>query len=229
VGIPLCLDDRGRWRPGRRYHYLDGAYAESLDRAGALAVYLPARPDVEPLLDCLDGLLVPGGDDLPPPRPLAEGIELDLVPDDQLAFDRALVSGALERELPVLGICYGMQLLALACGGALHYHLPTDLPDAQEHKLPEPHGRHGLRVAPRSRLAALVGVAPGPVNSLHHQGIASTGGLEACGWADDEIIEAIEGTSEAFLLGVQWHPEKLPGDASDRLFAGFVSACAAKR
>jgi putative glutamine amidotransferase len=67
------------------------------------------------------------------------------------------------------------------------------------------------------------------VNSLHHQGIASTGGLEACGWADDEIIEAIEGTSEAFLLGVQWHPEKLPGDASDRLFAGFVSACAAKR
>jgi gamma-glutamyl-gamma-aminobutyrate hydrolase PuuD len=125
VGIPLCLDDRGRWRPGRRYHYLDGAYAESLDRAGALAVYLPARPDVEPLLDCLDGLLVPGGDDLPPPRPLAEGIELDLVPDDQLAFDRALVSGALERELPVLGICYGMQLLALACGGALPRTSPT--------------------------------------------------------------------------------------------------------
>ena len=229
VGIPLCLDDRGRWRPGRRYHYLDACYAESLTRAGALAVYLPGREGVEPLLDSVDGLLVPGGDDLPPPRRLAAGIELDLVPEEQLAFDRALVSGALTRGLPLFGICYGMQLLALACGGELHYHLPTDLPDARPHRLQDPEGRHSLRVAPGSRLAALVGSDPGPVNSLHHQGVASTGRLEACAWADDGVVEALEGAGNTFCVGVQWHPEKLPGDASQQLFAGFVAACAAGR
>lgn len=229
MGIPLCVDDRGRWRPGRRYHYLDTAYAESLTRAGALAVYLPGRNDVEPLLDAVDGLLVPGGDDLPPPGTLAAGIELDLVPEEQLAFDRALVSGALERGLPLLGICYGMQLLALACGGKLHYHLPTDLPDARPHKLQDSEGRHSLRVAPGSRLATLIGSDPEPVNSLHHQGVASTGRLEACAWADDALVEALEGAGDTFCLGVQWHPEKLPGDASQRLFSGFVAACASLR
>lgn len=226
VGIPLCLDDRGRWRPGRRYHYLEASYAESLDRAGALAVYLPARADVGLLLDAIDGLLVPGGDDLPPPRPLPDGVDLDLVPAEQLAFDHALVSGALARGLPVLGICYGMQLLALACGGELHYHLPSDLPEAGEHRLEEPEGRHPLRVAPDSRLAALIGADPGPVNSLHRQGVARAGReLRSCAWADDGVIEAVERAEGALCLGVQWHPEKLPGPASERLFHGFVAAC----
>jgi putative glutamine amidotransferase len=229
VGVPLCLDDRGRWRPGRRYHYVDAAYAESLTRAGALAVYLPGRDDVEPLLDSVDGLLVPGGDDLPPPGPLAAGVELDLVPEEQLAFDRALVSGALERGLPLFGICYGMQLLALACGGELHYHLPSDLPEVSPHKLHGPEGRHPLRVAPGSRLAALIGCDPGPVNSLHHQGVASTGRLEASAWADDGVVEALEGAGDAFCVGVQWHPEKLRGNSSQRLFSGFVAACASLR
>jgi putative glutamine amidotransferase len=208
---------------------VDASYAESLTRAGAVAVYLPGREDVEPLLESVDGLLVPGGDDLPPPRPLAPGIELDLVPEAQLAFDRALVAGALALGLPVLGICYGMQLLALACGGELHYHLKSDLPDAREHKLQDPEARHSLRVAPGSRLAALIGSDPGPVNSLHHQGVASTGRLEACAWADDGVVEALEGAGDAFCLGVQWHPEKLPGEASPRLFGGFVAACAELR
>lgn len=229
VGVPLCLDARGRWRSGRRYHYLDASYAESLTRAGAVAIYLPGREDVGPLLDSVDGLLVPGGDDLPSPRPLAPGIELDLVPEEQLAFDRALVEGALSRGLPLLGICYGMQLLALSCGGELHYHLPTDRPGAGEHRLQDPEGHHPLRVAPTSRLAALIGSDPGPVNSLHHQAVAATGRLEACAWADDGLVEAMEGVGDGFCLGVQWHPEKLPGDASQRLFGGFVAACARLR
>ncbi len=223
MGIPLCLDDRGRWRAGRRYHYIDAAYAEALTRAGAVASYLPAGADVAVLLDGIDGLLVPGGDDLPPPAPIA-GAQLDLVPDEQLAFDRALLEGALARELPVLGICYGMQLLALACGGELHYHLPTDLPAAGPHRLPEPDGRHALRVEEGSRLASLLGGAE-PVNSLHHQGVATPGSLRACAWADDGVIEAVEGTGPSFCVGVQWHPEKLPAASSDRLFAAFVATC----
>lgn len=177
------------------------------------------------LLDAVDGLLLPGGDDLPPPRPLPAAAELDLVPVEQLAFDRALLAGALERGLPVLGICYGMQLLALASGGELHYHLPTDLPGAGQHRLPE-QGRHPLRVAGGSRLAGLIGERPEPVNSRHHQGVATLGkGFAACAWAEDGVVEAMERTGASFCLGVQWHPEKLSDEPSRRLFGGFVAAC----
>jgi len=230
IGIPPCLDDRGRWKPGREYQYIDIAYARAVEAHGGNAVYLPLQQEAAPLLRRIDGLLLPGGDDFPPPRTYPEHVAFEPTPPRQIDFDRRLLGQALESDLPVLAICYGMQLLALHCGGRLLYHIPTDRPEAGLHQLPEADGRHALRVETGTRLADALGRAPEPVNSLHHQGVAEPGdGLRVCAVADDGLIEAIERAGARFCIGVQWHPEKMTGPHRDRLFAAFVSACAAPR
>jgi len=225
IGIPLCLDDRGRWRAGRRYHYLDAAYAQAIEAAGGLPVYLPIQGQPERLIDRIDALLLPGGDDLLPHGDHPARDQLEPTPRAQLDFDQALLQAARDRGRPLLGICYGAQLLVLACGGRLHYHLPTDHPGAAEHRLPVETGRHPLRVDPSSRLGRILGAEPGPVNSAHHQGIAEPGpSLRAVAWSPDGLIEAVEATDAAFVMGVQWHPERLAGPHREALFGAFVAA-----
>jgi putative glutamine amidotransferase len=226
IGISLCVDDRGRWKPGREYHYIDSAYARAIEEAGGTPIYLPLQRDPSALIQKLDGLLVPGGDDLPPPDDYPSNVEFDIAPHVQQSFDRRLLDDALERHLPVLTICYGMQLLAITLGGTLHYDIPTDLPEAHPHRLPEDAGRHGLRVEAGTRLAEALGPEPPPVNSLHHQGVESPGaGMRVCARADDGLIEAIERDGPHFCVGVQWHPEKLPGPHGRGLFSAFIAAC----
>lgn len=227
VGIPICLDDRGRWRSDRAYHYIDAGYVTAVERAGASLLYLPIQSDAGSVLTAIDGLLLPGGDDLAPPTPYPNSVSFDLAPDRQLEFDRQLLSLALAADLPVLAICYGMQLLALQHGGRLHYDLPTDLPDASAHRVSDAGARHQIAPLPGSRLAEAIGAEPRSVNSLHHQAVADPGsGLSISARAEDGVIEAIERSGSGFCLGVQWHPEKLDGDpASQALFAAFVSAC----
>jgi putative glutamine amidotransferase len=230
IGIPPCLDDCGRWRPGREYQYIDIAYARAVEAQGGTAVYLPLQEEVAPLVKRIDGLLLPGGDDFPPPRAYPEHVAFEPTPPRQIDFDRRLLAHALESGLPVLAICYGMQLLALHCGGSLLYDIPTDRPEAGPHRLSEAEGRHALRVEAGTQLAGALGPAPEPVNSLHHQGVAEPGaGVRVCAVADDGLIEAIEREDARFCVGVQWHPEKMTGSHRDRLFATFVAACAAPR
>jgi putative glutamine amidotransferase len=228
IGIPPCLDERGRWRPAREYHYADAAYAQALDEAGAIPVYLPLQDDAAALAERLDGLLVPGGDDFAPPpgRRYPAAVRFEPVPPRQLAFDRALLDAALERGRPVLGICYGMQLLALAAGGALHFDLPSDAPGAGEHRLAEPDGRHRVALEAGSRLATLFGDAALDVNSRHHQAVSDAGSARVTARAQDGVVEAIELDGPGFALGVQWHPETLDAAHRRRLFGGFVAACA---
>ncbi len=229
IGIPPCLDDRGRWRSGRSTQYLDTAYACAIEAGGGIPMLLPLQSDAASAVERIDGLLLPGGDDFPPPRPYPDGVSFELTPTDQIDFDGRLIDHAFARSMPVLAICYGMQRLALHAGGTLHADIATDLPDAAEHRLPEDHGRHALRVEADSRLAEILGVAPEPVNSRHHQAVATAGSLRVSARAEDGVIEAVERATGAFCARVQRHPEKLDGPHRERLIGAFIDACRAVR
>lgn len=236
IGISLTLDDRGRWREGRAYHYIDRSYADAIDSAGGIALQLPIQSDPAALIDSLDGLLIPGGDDFPadrvsqdtPSEPRPDDPVLELVSPEQLAFDEALFEAASDRAIPILGICYGMQLMAWIRNGVLDIHLPSQRPDVDCHKL-APDARHPIRIEPKSRLAEILGCQACEVNSLHQQAVRQVGPMHrAVASSLDGVIEAIERSraiTDAWEIGVQWHPEKMAEDSSRRLFHAFIEAC----
>jgi putative glutamine amidotransferase len=224
IGIPPALDDRGGGGTGRPAHVLETAYARAVVAAGGSVVLVPPQEDAGALVKRLDGVLIPGGGDFAPDRPYPAGVAFAALPASRLAWDRQLLAAALGRGIPLLGICYGMQLLAIHHGGTLLYDIPTDRPAAGRHAL-EAGGRHGLSLLPKTRLSDLLGPEPGPVNSRHHQAVAEPGpGLLVCARAEDGIVEAVERPGDPFCLGVQWHPEDMEGPHRERLFAAFVAA-----
>lgn len=227
IGISTCLDDRGRLRNGRVTQYLDTAYTRAIETGGGIPLLLPIQRDAAAAVERIDGLLLPGGDDFPPSRPYPEDVRFEPAAPSQIEFDGRLIDQAIARDMPVLAICYGMQRLALHAGGSLHADIATDLPDASEHRLPEEHGRHALCIEADSRLAQILGNAPEPVNSRHHQAVAAAGSLRVSARAEDGVIEAIERVTGPFFIGVQWHPETLEGPHRERLMGAFIAACRA--
>jgi putative glutamine amidotransferase len=204
---------------------LDARYADAVAEAGGEPIHLAALRAPAEALAGLAALLVPGGPDFAPPRPYPPGVAFDLVSEPQLACERALVAEAIARGLPVLGVCYGMQLLAVVAGGSLVYDLPTDRPEAGQHRLPEPGGRHTIEIAPGTLLAGLLGAGTTAVNSTHHQAVDDPGsGLRVSARAADGVVEAIEAADpERFVLGVQWHPERMDPAHRAALFGSFVT------
>lgn len=174
-------------------------YAEHVGAAGGIAVQLPSGTDPSAVLDRMDGLVLTGGADVDPAR-YGAPTSSTAVPSepDRDEMELALLDAALARELPVLAICRGLQLVNVARGGTLHAHLA-------EHAIGT---SHEVRVEPGSTLDGLYGPAT-TVNSLHHQGVDRLGGdLVVTARAPDGVVEAVELPGVA-LLGVQWHPEQL--------------------
>lgn len=221
----------GLLEPGERPRLaLAVRYADAVLKAGGLPVAIPpvgGPRDLEQLLERVDGLLLTGGDDFTT-EPLGLGpthASAARTPLAKQEFDLALVRAALDRGLPTLGICYGMQCLGLGEGAGLHQHLPEDRPGSQQHSGGR---RHAVGIEAQSKLARVLRVERLDVVSRHHQALATA----PAGWSvaarDDEgLIEAIEHDSHPFALGVQWHPELDPeGSPSDRLFQALVGAAA---
>lgn len=198
------------------------SYVRAIEAAGARAVVLPPSPEgVDEAVARLDAVVFAGGADLDPemydaaPHPSTLGVRAD-----RDAGELPLRQAALRADLPVLGICRGMQLLAVAHGGTLVQHLPDVVRHERHRPSPGVYGQHEVRTAAGSRLRTLLGDCV-VVPSYHHQGLASPGSLTVTGWADDDTPEAVEDPDRRFALGVLWHPE-----ASDdpRLFEALVAA-----
>ncbi|MFB7513144.1 gamma-glutamyl-gamma-aminobutyrate hydrolase family protein [Streptomyces sp. NPDC056144] len=197
------------------------SFVRGVVEAGGRAVVLPPDDRDADVLDRLDGLLLPGGADIDPalfgqaPHP-----STDRPRPDRDAGELLLLRAALERDLPVLGVCRGLQLLVLAYGGTLHQHLPDVL--GHSGHLPQEGvlGEHEVTFTAGTRAAAVYG-SSARVNSHHHQGVADPGRLRVTGRSDDGLPEAVEDAAKRFVLGVQWHPE-ISGD--DALFEAFVAA-----
>ncbi len=210
-------------------------YVQALHRAGAIPVALPfletARgkglPGLEDVLARLDGLVLTGSEDLDsvlwqePLHPKAE-----LMHPARQATELAVCHAVLEHELPCLAICGGMQTLNVVAGGSVIQHLPDLGSQILNHSAGFEAAPHAVRADPNSAIGRLLG-ASFPTNSAHHQAIGRLGrGLIASAWTEDDVIEACELPGHRFLLGVQWHPERMPEDAGQQaLFRALVSAC----
>jgi putative glutamine amidotransferase len=188
---------------------LPAAYVTSVQRAGGCALLVPPGGDVEDVLDRVDGLIFSGGSDLDPelygqdPHP-----ETKNVTTERDRFELELLRAALARDLPVLAVCRGSQVLNVARGGDLEQHLPDVVGDEKHKHTPGVFADHDVRVDEGSRLAGIVGEQT-PVKSHHHQGYGRIGeGLRQVAWAEDGTVEALEDPRARFALGVLWHPEE---------------------
>jgi putative glutamine amidotransferase len=196
-------------------------YANAIAAAGGLPVQLPREADPAALVERLDGLVVAGGEDVDPRRygavPGSATTQLDPERD---AHESALISAALERELPLLGICRGHQLLNVVLGGTLIAHLALDRGEAHGQLAYPLHTRvHGLRIASGDPLRTWLG-ADVLVNSFHHQAVDEPGaGVRIVATAPDGVCEALRAGPRA--LGVQWHPEYLR-EQPDPMFSWLV-------
>jgi gamma-glutamyl-gamma-aminobutyrate hydrolase PuuD len=204
------------------------AYVRAVEHAGGRPIVLPPVEDaIEETLDAVHGVIFSGGGDLDPglygadahdetdvPKPWRDGPEM------------ALIAAALERDMPVLAICRGSQLLNVVRGGDLVQHLPEIVGDEKHKHQPGAYSDHDVQVASDSRLGGILGEHT-PVKSHHHQGMGKIGdGLREVAWAEDGVVEGLEDPDKRFALGVLWHPEEAEDFA---LFEGLVEEAARYR
>ena len=234
IGMCAALE-RARWSVwDLRAALLPYNYVEAVQRAGGLGLLLPVDPhvtaDPDEALALIDGLMLAGGADIDPDSygQIAHAETVDTVPERD-AFEIALTRAAIERDVPVLGICRGMQLINVACGGTLEQHLPEQFGHGEHRRVIGSFdgSEHDVALVEGSLAARAAGEVTHATKSHHHQGVDRLGdGLVVSGISMlDELPEAIELPQRRFVLGVQWHPE---ADTASRVIGTFVAAAAAR-
>lgn len=215
--------------------FLSQRYSQAIHGSGGVPIILPpnlSKKSLGRVLDHLQGILVTGGNfDIhpafygeTPSRFLRE------IKQQRTEFELALIGLALDRDLPVLGVCGGQQAINVVLGGSLFQDIPAQKPQALEHeqKIPKDQPSHSVKIHLNTKLHRIVGCRSMKVNTTHHQAVKTTGrGLIANATAADGIIEGIESTVHRFVLGVQWHPESLMhrGLQQKKIFKSFVASC----
>jgi putative glutamine amidotransferase len=226
VGL-TCYNERARWNawdePAAVIH---DSYVRSLTEAGARVVILPPDTLDDGVLDRIDGLVLTGGADVDPALYGAAALPSTDIPRvERDSGELLLYRGARERGMPLLGICRGIQIMAVAEGGSLHQHLPDLTGDTRHRDAPGTFNDHGATFAPDSLVARIVGAQQATVKSSHHQAVADAGRLRVTGWADDGTVEVVEDPAAVFALGVQWHPEVGSSEGSSvAIIAAFVAS-----
>lgn len=206
-------------------------YVTHVEDAGAIALVIPPRPDADvdtalEIIDRLDGVVLAGGVDVAPELYADERhASVQASRPDRDSTELAIARATAEADLPVLGICRGMQVMAVAAGGLLEQHVPDRVGHDEHSPAPATYGNHSVHTVAGTRLADILG-AEVDVPSYHHQSVLTHPGYEASAWADDGTLEAMEDPSSFFRLAVQWHPEV---GTDPRLFRALVDAATTRR
>lgn len=229
IGITLDSEESGGYSK-YPWYALRQNYADSVVAAGGLPIALPHTPELaEIYLDRIDALIITGG---------AFDVDPSLYGDasthpsvtlkaQRTRFEWAITQGALERDMPTLGICGGQQLLNVVLGGTLIQHIPDSVDECLAHEQPNPRHEpgHDISILDNTLLHRLTGTDMLHVNSAHHQAADTTGEhVIVSARADDNVIEAIEHPGYAYCLGVQWHPEFLISDGDRAILKGLIEA-----
>ena len=213
--------------------FLDDYYIDELLDSGAIPYIIPVTKDLETLtqiLKTLDGLLLSGGVDIDPKyygeENTGKSVEISSAMDES---EQLLIHLAMESDLPILGICRGMQALNVFCGGTLIQDIPSEKGVSLIHRLDKPETAfHTITIEKSSPLSDAIGFGTHRINSYHHQAIKTVApGFSPAAFADDGIIESIYCENKKFVLGVQWHPERDYHTTPDskKILDNFIAAC----
>lgn len=230
IGITLDYEETHTYSK-KPWYALRENYCAAVSRFGALPVPLPHEVEmVDEYLDLIDGLLITGGafDVSPELYGVSNTHETVITKARRTQFEFAITKGAIKRNIPILGICGGQQLLNVVLGGTLIQHIPDSIENALEHeqKNPRDEAGHSITIASGSLLHKIVGKLEMNINSAHHQAIAKPAPNTIINaTAPDGVIEGIELTSHPFCLGVQWHPEYFVDAGDAKILEAFVEAC----
>ncbi|QNT77730.1 gamma-glutamyl-gamma-aminobutyrate hydrolase family protein [Entomobacter blattae] len=233
IGILLDQEAPGPVPPSYSsfpWYALRNNYMDCIISSGGMPVGLPlSLITLKHLLPRLDGLIIAGGAfDIDPAlyHQSPQYHPLILKPN-RTQCELYATQYALYHSLPLLGICGGAQLMAVALGGSLVQHIPSHYPNALPHEQPTPRTQasHSINILPDSLLSSITKTTAMAVNSSHHQSILSAGKGTLTAWAEDGVVEAIELPSHPFFLGVQWHPEFSITPMDRKIFTAFIKAC----